>query len=249
MSTDELTVVRNRKIGFIFQQFHLLAKTNVLENILLPTRYPSEIYRPSAEHERKALQLSKELGLDSHLHHSPNQLSGGQQQRVAIARALVNDIDLILADEPTGNLDSKTAQQTLDLLTELNRRGKTIILITHDSEVARRCSKVYHLKDGAFTRVDKNFDPPTQPRRTRRSKSPRIGIYPKSIRLPLYRKVARSVFPLVLENLARNKAKSLLTMLGVVIGVGAVLAMVTLGPVRQTQDSCSLTKISASTSS
>src|ERR1700677_2184517 len=122
LSPDELTLVRNKKIGFIFQQFHLLAKANVLENILLPTRYPSEVATPGPEHEARARQLAKDLGLENHLHHLPNQLSGGQQQRVAIARALVNDIDLILADEPTGNLDSVNAKQTMDLLKELNRQ-------------------------------------------------------------------------------------------------------------------------------
>jgi macrolide transport system ATP-binding/permease protein len=232
LSADELTVVRNRKIGFIFQQFHLLSKANVLENILLPTRYPSELAEPNPQHEAKAMKLARDLGLEAHLHHLPNQLSGGQQQRVAIARALMNDIDLILADEPTGNLDSVNAQQTLDLLTELNRLGKTIILITHDSEVAKSCSKVYHLRDGAFTHVVENFKPVTvTPSPTEQSGSAQAPLWklPKSYSLPLYRKVIRSVFPLVSENLIRNKAKSLLTMLGVVIGVGAVLAMVTLG--------------------
>jgi macrolide transport system ATP-binding/permease protein len=228
LSEDELAVIRNRRIGFIFQQFHLLSKTSTLENILLPTRYPSELAPSSPEHLQKAMGLAGKLGLRAHLKHHPNQLSGGQQQRVAIARALMNDVELILADEPTGNLDSHTASQILDLLTELNRQGKTIILITHDSEVAKRCSKVYHLKDGAFTRVVDNFKPPVlaedfAPAGRGSHKLPSI------YSLPVYRRIARSVFPLVIENLLRNKVKSMLTMLGVVIGVAAVLAMVTLG--------------------
>ncbi len=235
LSAADLTVLRNQKIGFIFQQFHLLSKANVLDNILLPTCYPSETSSRERRHEEKARRLAAEVGLGTHLAHSPNQLSGGQQQRVAIARALMNDIDLILADEPTGNLDSQSALQILELLGELNRRGKTIILITHDTEVAKKCSKVFHLKDGAFTHVVKNFKPPrpapeTLPPEGRQTTSKSLFVsLPVAYPLSLYRRVAYSVLPLVSENLFRNKAKSLLTMLGVVIGVGAVLAMVTLG--------------------
>lgn len=228
LSEEELTVLRNQKIGFVFQQFYLLSKTNVLENILLPTRYPSEtapLDNPTAH--AKALALAKKLGIDLHLHHLPNQLSGGQQQRVAIARSLMNEVDLILADEPTGNLDSQTAQETLSLLKELNRQGKTIILITHDSEVAQHCSKVYHLRDGAFTNVVENYPAPTHaPALTAQANSFKI---PGTLSFGIPWRTMRAVLPLVLENLVRNKAKSLLTMLGVVIGVAAVLAMVTLG--------------------
>ncbi len=226
LSPDELTLARNRRIGFVFQQFHLLSRTSALENILLPTRYPSELAQPGPEARARAERLAAQLGLGAHLEHFPNQLSGGQQQRVAIARALMNDIELILADEPTGNLDSQTAGQILELLAELNRQGKTIILITHDPEVARRCSKVYHLRDGAFTRVEQNYEPPTGARERR---GPEPGA-PALVESPaLYRRIARAVLPLAVENLLRNKAKSLLTMLGVVIGVAAVMAMVTLG--------------------
>jgi macrolide transport system ATP-binding/permease protein len=228
LSEDELTVARNRRIGFVFQQFHLLARTSAIENILLPTRYPSELVTPLPEHREKAVATAKQLGLGAHLSHFPNQLSGGQQQRVAIARALMNDIDLILADEPTGNLDSHNAAQILDLLTELNRQGKTIILITHDPEVAKRCSKVYHLRDGVFTRIEENFAPATPGIGHRLGPSQATAL-PGRASVSMYRRIARSVLPLVIENLLRNKAKSILTMLGVVIGVAAVLAMVTLG--------------------
>ncbi len=230
LTQDQLTLVRNQKIGFVFQQFHLLSKTTALDNVLLPTRYPSEIEVSASEREAKekaALALLEKLGLGEHVEHLPNQLSGGQQQRVAIARALINDVDLILADEPTGNLDSKTAMQILDLLTELNRLGKTIILITHDSEVAKRCSKVYFLKDGAFTGFQENFK--VQSSLAARIASSKLPQLPETYSLPLYRRIAKAVFPLVLQNILRNKAKSFLTMLGVIIGVAAVLAMVTLG--------------------
>jgi len=228
LSQDELTVLRNRRIGFVFQQFHLLSKTDVVENILLPTHYPSELADKQDGLRQKAVTLATDLGLGAHLKHFPNQLSGGQQQRVAIARALIQDVDLILADEPTGNLDSRTAGQILDLLRELNRQGKTIILITHDAEVAKRCSKVYHLRDGAFTQIEENYPPPVRPEDGSHARDG-IPKLPSAASPALYRRIARSVLPLVTENLLRNKAKSILTMLGVVIGVAAVLAMVTLG--------------------
>lgn len=225
LAEDDLTVIRNQRIGFIFQQFHLLSKTNTLENILLPTRYPSELAEITSSDREKALSLAKTLGLQDHLTHFPNQLSGGQQQRVAIARALMKDVDLILADEPTGNLDSKNAQQILDLLTELNRQGKTIILITHDPEVAKRSSRVYFLRDGVFTQSVEHFSPAP----VSFTQAAHFNLLPKRYSWALYYKIARSVFGLSLESLLRNKTKSLLTMLGVVIGVAAVLAMVTLG--------------------
>ena len=162
LSTDELTVTRNQKIGFVFQQFHLLSKANVLENILLPTRYPSELSFRDPKYHDKAFAMAEKLGLGMHLHHSPNQLSGGQQQRVAIARALMNDVELILADEPTGNLDSKTAGQILDLLGELNRAGKTIILITHDSEVAKSVPRFITCATEHLLRSTKTSRSPTK---------------------------------------------------------------------------------------
>lgn len=229
---SQLTLLRNRRIGFVFQQFHLLPRATALENILLPTHYPSEFAIPSEEHRIRAKALAHQLGLSAHLNHLPNQLSGGQQQRVAIARALMNDVDLILADEPTGNLDSQNAAQILDLLTELNQQGKTIILITHDSEVARRCKQVIHVKDGIIcedTPSDPRSQPIATPSRSKENLAANSYSHPIYYTPNLYIQIARSVLPLVGENLKRNKGKSLLTMLGVVIGVAAVLAMITLG--------------------
>lgn len=224
LSEDELTFFRNRKIGFIFQQFHLLARTSTLENILLPAHYPSETASLQKSHLEKAKSLAAKLGLTHHLRHLPNQLSGGQQQRVAIARALMKDVDLILADEPTGNLDSENAKQILDLLAELHQAGKTLILITHDPEVAQRCTRVLHFKDGQLI----NTEPP---QKSSSASTPAPGIFdrPPPFSLSLLGQMLRSAFPLVRENIFRNKARSLLTMLGVIIGIAAVLAMITLG--------------------
>jgi macrolide transport system ATP-binding/permease protein len=226
LSKDELAVLRNRMIGFVFQQFHLLPRASVLENIMLPTAYPCEKARRVPEHRAKALELARTLGLDSHLEHLPNQLSGGQQQRVAIARALMNDTRLILADEPTGNLDTKNAAQILDLLGELNRRGKAVIIITHDPEVARRCSRIYHIRDGVITseeRLSKPAPAAGEPR-------PQDGaLWSLGDSLGRWLKVIRAQLPMTWEDLRRNKARSLLTMLGITIGIAAVLAMLTLG--------------------
>ncbi len=229
LSQDDLTIIRNQRIGFIFQQFHLLPNTNCLKNILLPSVYPIEIKQSNIKKEKKARQLAHQLGLSQHLSHLPNQLSGGQQQRVAIARALIQDVDLILADEPTGNLDSKTAQEIMELLRDLNHQGKTIILITHDSEVAKFCSKIYHLKDGAFTHFEKNTNTVVIPLKKVLIPNKNISKLPQQRFLLLYYQMFRATLPLVFENLLRNKIKSLLTMMGVVIGVAAVLAMITLG--------------------
>jgi putative ABC transport system ATP-binding protein len=136
--------IRNREIGFVFQQFNLLPRATVLENVLLPTIYGSG--RPAAQ---KAQQIIEEVGLADRMHYRSNQLSGGQMQRVAIARALIMDPPLLLADEPTGNLDSVTSQEILDLFLMANReRGTTVVLITHEKDIARRAGRVIELRDG-----------------------------------------------------------------------------------------------------
>lgn len=142
---NELAEIRNRKIGFIFQNFNLLTKLNAIENVELPL-----IYLGISSHERKerAMEALKKVGLDNRMYHKPTELSGGQQQRVAIARALVTNPPLILADEPTGNLDSKTGKEVLDMLKKLHEKGNTIVLITHDMSVAREAKRVVKIKDG-----------------------------------------------------------------------------------------------------
>ncbi|HRZ54257.1 MAG TPA: ABC transporter ATP-binding protein [Candidatus Paceibacterota bacterium] len=149
MPDDQLSEARGLKIGFIFQSYNLIAQLTVLENIQVPLLYQGKDVR---SHFESCLELAKLVGLGDRLHHRPSQLSGGQQQRVAVARSLVNNPLMILADEPTGNLDSKTGQEVLDLIDRLNQAGKTIILVTHDDRVASRSHRVIHMKDGLIDR-------------------------------------------------------------------------------------------------
>ena len=150
LSDDELSALRGRELGFIFQSYNLIPQLDVLDNILVPVMYQDEV--PEGIEER-ALQLAERVGLGARLHHRPMQLSGGQQQRVAIARSLINDPALILADEATGNLDSKTAEEILELFDELHAEGKTILLVTHEAEVGERAERVLRLKDGNIESV------------------------------------------------------------------------------------------------
>jgi putative ABC transport system ATP-binding protein len=145
MGDDALSEVRGKRIGFIFQSYNLIAQLSVIENIQVPLVYRGLDLALSLD---RCVELARLVGLGDRLTHRPAQLSGGQQQRVAIARSLVNDPLMILADEPTGNLDSKTGAEVLDLITQLNQSGKTIILVTHDDAVAARAHRVVHMKDG-----------------------------------------------------------------------------------------------------
>jgi putative ABC transport system ATP-binding protein len=145
LDDNQASTVRNRKIGFVFQSFHLLPRLSVLENVLLPRRFLRESV---AGLEERARMLLARVGLGDRLDHRPNELSGGQMQRAAIARALVLAPALLLADEPTGNLDSKSAADVLSLLEELHAGGQTIVLVTHDNDVAARASRRIHLRDG-----------------------------------------------------------------------------------------------------
>ena len=148
LNDDELSRIRNRQIGFVFQGFNLLTRTSALENVELPLLY-SEGNIPAAERRRRALEALAAVGLESRTDHHPNQLSGGQQQRVAIARALLNAPSIILADEPTGNLDSRTSVEVMEIFQDLQaRRGITIVLITHDHQVAEYASRIITFRDG-----------------------------------------------------------------------------------------------------
>lgn len=147
MSGDERASLRNRKIGFVFQNFNLLSRTTALENVELPLLYSGRFH--ARQRRDRAHLLLRKVGLESRMHHHPSQLSGGQQQRVAIARAMANEPAILLADEPTGNIDSRTSREVMDLFRKLNQEdGITIILVTHDQEVARHARRTIVLRDG-----------------------------------------------------------------------------------------------------
>lgn len=145
LSDVELAHIRNRKLGFVFQQFHLLSQLSALENVMLPMVYAGVPYRERRERAAEALD---QVGLSNRLNNRPNQLSGGQQQRVAIARAIVNRPVLLLADEPTGALDSQTTQEVMNIFSELNASGITVVMVTHESEVARLTNRIIWFRDG-----------------------------------------------------------------------------------------------------
>ncbi len=145
MSQDQLALLRSRKIGFIFQQFNLIPTMNAMENVALPMLFRNE---PKAKREGRARKLLEKVGLGDRIEHMPSELSGGQRQRVSIARALANDPEIVLADEPTGNLDSETGEKIMDLLTGLNDEGKTIIMVTHSENDAGYADRIIRIKDG-----------------------------------------------------------------------------------------------------
>ena len=151
LSEDELSSIRNERIGFIFQAYNLLPRANALQNVALPLMYRGTSTR---ERTRIAKDALKRVGLADRLDHRPNQLSGGQKQRVAIARALATDPDILLADEPTGNLDSKTGEEILGLFQELHEEGRTILMVTHEEEVAAHCEKIIRIRDGKVEQVE-----------------------------------------------------------------------------------------------
>ncbi len=182
MSATQLAKTRNSTIGFVFQQFHLLPRTTATENVELPLVY-TDRKNLNQDIRKKAIETLCRVGLEERLTHYSSELSGGQQQRVAIARALINDPDIILADEPTGNLDQAAGQQIMELFRELNRAGSTILLITHDQQLARQASRQVHIDDGRLTASAptggrKLVPDPTQPSGRKRQSTPQQAISP-----------------------------------------------------------------------
>ncbi|HOX37147.1 MAG TPA: ABC transporter permease [Candidatus Brocadiia bacterium] len=225
MNDDELAAVRNRKVGFVFQVFNLLPRQNALDNVELPL-----LYGRARDSRKKSAAALARVGLANRDHHRPTQLSGGQCQRVAIARALANQPAIILADEPTGALDSKTGKEIMALFSLLNRAGATLIMVTHDLEVASYARKIYHLHDGKVSNVElpehpkcdgvpdvEEADSALLPRDEHHSSS--------HGQLTLLKRL----FLLSLSSLFVNKLRSFLTMLGMIIGVSAVIIMMSLG--------------------
>ena len=228
LSDDEGAAIRSKTIGFIFQMFNLLARTSALDNVMLPM-----IYSGAVDREKRARELLETVGLTDRLDHKPNELSGGQQQRVAVARALVNQPRIIFADEPTGNLASDQAEEILQRLKLLNRSGITIIMVTHEPDIAAHAKRIFHLKDGLIisdelTKNSDITDSTSSINIDKNIKNQAISKPPKltfGLQLAQFKEYAASA----VRAMASNKVRSALSMLGILIGVGSVIAMLAIG--------------------
>ena len=221
MNADELSDLRQRKFGFIFQRYNLLAALNANENVALPAVYAG---MPSRERKARADALLDKLGLKEKTQNRPNQLSGGQQQRVSIARALMNGGEIILADEPTGALDSKSGETVLEILQDLHREGHTIIMVTHDPNIAATASRVIEIKDGRIIKDERQQPYQHQQKLTK-------GEY----RAPRFWDQLVESFKIATSAIMAHKLRALLTMLGIVIGIASVISVVALGRGTQQQ--------------
>ena len=219
LAGDELAEVRNSNIGFVFQTFNLLARTSAVENVELPLVYAGV---PSAERRVRALEMLGKVGLAERADHHPAQLSGGQQQRVAIARALVTRPLLILADEPTGALDSRTSLEIMGLLQELNHGGMTVVLVTHEADVARFARRVLRFRDGHL--VEDHANDASRRRAGDAARGAGAGMNAQGERMNVL-----GLLRVAMRALAVNKLRSVLTMLGIIIGVAAVIVMIAVG--------------------
>ena len=224
MDSDQLAALRREYFGFIFQRYHLLSDLNALENVEVPALYANE--GPQARKD-KATALLTRLGLADRLDHKPNQLSGGQQQRVSVARALINGGEVILADEPTGALDSHSGEEMMKLLRELHQDGHTIILVTHDPEIAGFADRVIEIRDGAIVSDHRNLRTSEQSVRDQASPS-RAGTDQKA-KSGLNGGRYLEAFRMALIAMSNNRLRTFLTMLGIIIGIASVVSVVALG--------------------
>jgi macrolide transport system ATP-binding/permease protein len=217
---DELAALRREHFGFIFQRYHLLGELTALGNVEMPAVYAGT---PTTRRRDAAARLLTRLGMDKRLTHRPGQLSGGQQQRVSIARALINGADVILADEPTGALDSRSGAEVLRILDEINAEGRTVIIVTHDPEVARRARRIIDLRDGAITSDGPGGVPAAAPS----GKVPGAGHVAAgwAARLDRFREALR----MALRSMQAHRMRAFLTMLGIIIGVASVITVVAVG--------------------
>lgn len=217
LSADQLSELRQQRFGFIFQRYNLLPTLNAQENVALPA-----VYTGMAKEQRlaRAAQLLNKLGLANKMENKPNQLSGGQQQRVSIARALMNGGDIILADEPTGALDSKSGEMVMEILQQLHQEGHTIILVTHDQHIAQFASRIIEIKDGEIIQDQRKNDPLQQREISQTNTS-------KSFRF--YRDQFIEALNMSIKAIVAHKLRSLLTMLGIIIGITSVVCVVALG--------------------
>ncbi|MFA5363392.1 MAG: ABC transporter permease [Candidatus Omnitrophota bacterium] len=222
LSDEEVSAVRNRLVGFVFQQFHLLPRMTALENASLPL-----IYAGKRHLKEKAKQRIIEVGLEDRMNHRPNELSGGQQQRVAIARSLVNDPLILMADEPTGNLDSKSKEEIIAILKDLNNTGKTIIMVTHEKEIAAHARRVIIMRDGRII-SDEKGDVPGNPAAESRSDKIVDVVLSRSERMAREAKFF-DYLRQAAGAMVSHKMRSFLSILGILIGVAAVIAMLALG--------------------
>jgi len=224
-SNDERATLRSRTIGFIFQMYNLLARTTALDNVILPM-----LYSGAPDRQARGRELLKDVGMEDRLFHKPNQLSGGQQQRVAVARALVNNPKILFADEPTGNLSSAQSEEILSRLKLLNKRGITVIMVTHEPDIAAHANRVIHIKDGRI--VSDNRSRAHAPENKEFSaaasevaKVHKLHVKPPELSISEFREYSASA----LRAMATNQVRTALSMLGIMIGVAAVIAMLAIG--------------------
>ncbi|RCL03750.1 MAG: macrolide transport system ATP-binding/permease protein [Candidatus Tokpelaia sp. JSC161] len=228
LKSDELSQLRLYHFGFIFQRYHLLKELTVLKNTEVPAIYAEQ---PSSKRKKQAKFLLKRLGIEEKSYHQPNQLSGGQQQRVSIARALINNAEIILADEPTGALDKKSSEEVIQILTELHEEGRTIIIVTHNLEIAKKAARLIEISDGTILSDSFNFK--TSLKKDKKQEKSFNNVIPskKQKKKKFFHSFTQlfEAFCMALLSMTAHRMRTFLTMLGVIIGIAAVVSMVALG--------------------